>query len=301
MKTVFVAGATGYLGRHLVKAYTSRGWRVRALARRADAARASGLRAAEIVEAEATDPHSLRGAMEGVDLAISSLGVTRQRDGLSYWDVDFQANANLLETAIAANVARFAYVHVLNAEAMAGIPLVDAKEAFANRLRAAPIASTIIRPSGFFSDMAGFYDMAKAGRIWLFGDGSKRLNPIDGADLAAAIGDAVQSGADTLDIGGPDILTQREVAELAFSALGEPAKITLLPDVLRRAALRILPWMTPAYIHGPAQFFLTALGRDMVGRPTGSRRLNDHFAELRRRGQTPATMAIRSNDAVKTV
>ena len=97
MKTVFIAGATGYLGRHLCAEYGRRGWHVTALIR--DAPRASDLAADTLVEAEATRAETLTGLMEGADLVVSALGITRQADGLSYQDVDFQANLNLLREA----------------------------------------------------------------------------------------------------------------------------------------------------------------------------------------------------------
>lgn len=280
-KSVLVAGATGYLGRHIVKQYMSMGWNVRALVRNSKAARASGLVATELFEGEATNPSTLRGAMDGVDLVISALGITRQRDGLSYWDVDYQANANLLADALAANVERFAYVHVLNAHKMENVPLVAAKQAFVDRLQAAPIQSTVIAPSGFFSDMGDFLNMAEAGRVFLFGPGHLKLNPIDGVDLAEAIAGAIRDERDYVPIGGPDVLTQNELAEIAFEALGKPAKIVHLPDFLRRGALKILPYVTPTAVHGPALFFLSALGMNMVGDPHGTKRLADHFAGLK--------------------
>ena len=279
-KTVLVAGATGYLGQHIVQRYMELGWHVRALVRDAGAAQRKNLIASEFFEGEATKPETLRGAMNGVDLVVSALGITRQRDGLTYRDVDYQANANLLDEALAADVSQFAYVHILNADKMRGVAVVDAKQAFVDRLKATPIATTIICPSGFFSDMADFFQMAKSGRVWLFGDGTLRLNPIDGADLAVVIADAIEQKLDWLDVGGPDILTQRNLAEMAFDALSKRPKITKLPDVLRRIALRLLPWVTPTHIHGPAQMFLTALGMDMVGTPMGTRRLADHFDKL---------------------
>ena len=101
MKTVFVAGATGYLGRYLCAEYRSRGWRVIALVR--DAERAAGLDADRLVEAEATRPETLKGAMDGADLVISALGITRQADGLGYHEVDYQANICLLYTSDAAD------------------------------------------------------------------------------------------------------------------------------------------------------------------------------------------------------
>lgn len=282
MRTVLVAGATGYLGRHIVAHYAASGWHVRALVRDTAKAQASNLPAHDFFEGEATDPDSLKGLMLGVDLVISSLGITRQRDGLGYWDVDYQANLNLLTEALAVGVPQFAYIHVLNADRMPDVPLAAAKQAFAERLAAAPIRSTIIAPSGFFSDMGDFLDMARAGRVWLFGKGSLRLNPIDGADLAGEIAAAITEKRGFVPVGGPDVLTQTELAEAAFTALGRPARITHLPDWLRRAAIKLLPWVTPAHIHGPALFFLSALGQDMTAPPRGTKPLAAHFAELAR-------------------
>jgi len=208
---------------------------------------------------------------------VSSLGITRQKDGLSYRDVDYQANRNLLDRALAAKVDRFAYIHVLGAESMGHVPLVAAKQAFVDALQAAPIASTVVAPSGYFSDMADFLSMARAGRVWLFGKGTHRLNPIHGADLAEAVAEAIEAGDPRADVGGPDVLSQNDLARLAFESLGTPPRITHLPDTLRRLALVILPWVTPRHVHGPAQFFLTAMGRDMVGTPCGTHHLVDHF------------------------
>lgn len=286
--TVLVAGASGYLGRHLVAEYKARGWRLRALVRSREAARRAGLDPDDVLLSPATDPSRLSGVMDGVDLVVSALGITRQRDGLSYRAVDFRANANLLDEALAAGVKRFAYVHVLNAEAMAGVPLVDAKRAFVVRLARAPIPATVVCPSGFFSDVEAVLDMADSGRVWLFGDGGRRLNPIHGADLASAMADAIDDGRNRLDIGGPNILSQRALAELAFAAIGRPARITCLPDAMRRIALRALAISVPVSHAGPARFFLTAMGLDMVAHPYGTRHLADHFATvLHARCSTP--------------
>src|SRR6056297_3091873 len=252
---VLVAGATGYLGRHLCAEYARRGHHVTALVR--DTARAEGI-ADLLIEAEATRPDTLTGVMDGVDLVASSLGITRQADGLGYREVDFQANLNLLREAETAGVGRFAYVHVLNADAMAGVPLVDAKTAFVDALHASDMPATVIAPTGYFSDMGEIFAMARKGRVWLFGDGSQRLNPVHGADLAAAIADATEAGLGWAEIGGPDVMTQDEIA---------------------RAALALLP-ILPRRLGGPARFFLTALGIDMVAPRSGTRRLADHFATL---------------------
>lgn len=278
MKTVLIAGATGYLGRHLCAEYTRRGWYVVALVR--DAGRAGPLPADSLVEAQATDPQTLRGILSGIGLVVSALGITRQADGLGYREVDYQANVNLLEEAERAGVDRFAYIHVLNAERMAEVPLVAAKAAFVDRLWASPLAKTVIAPSGYFSDMGDFLSMARTGRVWLFAPGTHRINPIHGAFLAAATAEAIDAGRDWLDVGGPDTFTHDALAALAFDALGRAPRVTHLPDSLRRLALAFLPRVAPRRISGPARFFLTAMGMEMVGETHGQHRLADHFAAL---------------------
>lgn len=248
MKRVFIAGATGYLGRYLCAEYQRRGWYVIALVRKAT--QAAPIAADQLVVAQATRPETLKGTMAGADLVVSCLGITRKTDGLDYWDVDYQANINLLQEAERAGVARFAYIHVLRASDMADVPMVAAKAAFAARLEGSALASTIIAPTGYFSDMGDFLSMAQSGRVWLLGDGDKRINPIHGADLAEAAAEATLDGVAWLDIGGPDVFTQHELAELAFASLGTCVRITFLPDVVRRIALRLLPRLPPVTCKG---------------------------------------------------
>lgn len=278
MKRVFIAGATGYLGRFLCKEYQTRGWHVTALARKSS--NHADVPADRIVEAEATWSESLAGIMKDTDLVVSALGITRQADGVGYWDVDYQANVNLLEEALRSKVARFAFVHVLNADRMENVPLVAAKAAFVRKLQTADIQSTIIAPTGYFSDMVDFLNMAKAGRIWLFGNGQHRINPIHGADLAAALFDAVEEGSAWAGIGGPETFTQEDLAKLCFEVMERQPRISYLPDILRRLALRLLPRIAPRQIAGPIQFFLTAGGMNMTAPPSGTRKLVDHFNSL---------------------
>lgn len=278
MKRVMIAGATGYLGRHLCAEYRSRGWHVTALVRK----KSSGvtLSADQIVVAEATWPETLRATMDNTDLVVSALGITRQADGVGYWDVDYQANVNLLDEALRAGVGHFAFVHVLHADRMDHVPLVAAKAAFVRKLQTAGLQSTIIAPTGYFSDMTDILKMAQAGRVWLFGSGQQRINPIHGADLATAIHDAIDAGAAWADIGGPDTFTQNDIAALCFEVLGQRPRVTHLPDFVRRVALWLLPRLAPRKVAGPAQFFLTASAMNMTAPPAGTRQLADHFRSV---------------------
>lgn len=107
MKRVLVIGATGYLGRHVVTELKRRGHWVRALSRHMDSFPDGPLAPDEVFTGEITRPETLDGLVDGVDFVFSSLGITRQRDKLGFWDVDYQGNKTVLEIAVAAGVNKF--------------------------------------------------------------------------------------------------------------------------------------------------------------------------------------------------
>jgi len=275
--TILIAGATGYLGRHLIKAYHRAGYRVHALARRPESLIDLDGQIDHIVFAEATKSETLKNALNGVDLVISALGITRQRDGLDYEDVDFLANKNLLDEAVRSGVQHFAYIHVLHAEEMPHVAMAAAKARFAKTLAAAPIKSTVICPSGFYSDLAEIFDMAKKGRVYLFGDGQARMSPIDGADLAHACVKSIENGKTWVDIGGPQSLTQNEIAATAFEVLDQPPRITNIPSGPAQFLVNIAKRLGWKQQLGAIDFFLNASQIDMTAPHHGQITLADDF------------------------
>jgi uncharacterized protein YbjT (DUF2867 family) len=121
-----------------------------------------------------------------IDIVFSALGITKQKDGLTYMEVDYQGNKNILNEALESRVSKFMYVSVLNADKLKHLEIIKAKEKFAEELKLSNIEHIIIRPNGFFSDITEVFKMAQKGRVYLFGDGEYRGNPIHGADLAEA-------------------------------------------------------------------------------------------------------------------
>ena len=277
MKKVLVAGATGYLGRFVVKALKAEGYWVRALGRSAAKLAPVEEYADDLFVGNVTDPYSLKGLCDGIDVVFSSVGITRQKDGATYRDVDYQANRNLLTLAEASGVSRFMYVHVLNAEKLRDVAMIQAKQAFVDDLKGSALDHAVICPTGFFSDMEEFLKMARSGRVYLFGDGSNRINPIHGADLAEFCAGAMDSSAQQLNVGGPEVFTYREIAELAFDVLNQPAKITCVPKSLVSAVVGAMRWLTPAKVYGPIQFMASVMTMDVIGEEHGQQRLADHF------------------------
>lgn len=280
MMRVLLAGSTGYLGAHVARELHGRSMHFKAIARSPEKLKGGGIEPSEVLKAELTDPESIRGCCEGIDVVISTVGITRQKDGLTYMDVDYQANVNLLREAKKSGVRKFVYVGVLNGEKLRDLKICEAKELFVEELKKSGMDYCIVRPNGFFSDMSEFFDMAKKGRIFLFGNGELRSNPIHGQDLAEVCVDAIERSDKEIDIGGPETLTQIEIASMAFEVLGTAAKITHIPDWVRLAILKLVRRLTPAKVHGPIEFFMTVMAMDMLAPEYGNHTLREHFADL---------------------
>lgn len=284
METIVVAGATGYLGRHLVVELAHRGYAVRAVVRSRVRAEQPGpfgspsLRGvvAEWAEGEITEPGFVTGLCRGATRVASALGVTRQK--ASPWDVDFLANLHLLEDAEREGLRSFLYVNVMHAASGTSL-ILRAKAAFAAVLERSRIAHQIVNPSGYFSDIAEFLDMARRGVAVLPPDPGVRVAPIHGEDLARFCADKVGDTSGSWDVGGPDVLTYRQIVDLAFAAAGGRTRTVTMPAKLLDGAV----WVASRLGERPrdlATFFAEGLTRDAVGERYGSHHLSDHFASL---------------------
>jgi len=280
MQNILLAGSTGYLGIYIARELQKNGYDFKAIARNPEKLKQKGITANEVIAVEVTQPDSIEGCCEGIDIVISTVGITRQKDGLTYMDVDYQANLNLLEEAKKQGVKKFIYISALNGEKLKHLKICAAKELFAEQLKNSGIDYCIIRPNGFFSDMSEFLHMAQKGKIYLFGDGELKTNPIHGKDLAAVCVNAIDSPEKEIVIGGPETLTQNEIAWLAFDILGEKPKVVYIPHWVRVAILKLVRLFTGSKVYGPIEFFMTVMAMDMVAPETGSHTLKEHFKSL---------------------
>jgi uncharacterized protein YbjT (DUF2867 family) len=279
MKRILVAGATGYLGSFVAKEFKRQGHFVRALARSPEKLHRLDPLPDEIVKGEVTRQETLENVCHGMDVVFSSIGITRQKDGLTFREVDYQGNKNLLDVALRAGVRKFIYVSVFNGPNLQHLDIVKAHEDFVEALKYCGINFAVLRPTGYFSDMSEFLEMAKKGRVYLVGNGSKRMNPIHGADLAKCCVSTLDKEKQEIDIGGPEVMTYREIAELAFRILGRPARITAVPVWIMKAAVAAAKRFNKHQGELLA-FFTTAMSSDVVAPSAGTRRLDAHFREL---------------------
>ncbi len=284
METIVVAGATGYLGRHVVVELAQRGYKVRAIVRSRTRAQHPGPYGSPAIggavhewrEGEVTDPGFIEGICEGGDRVISALGVTRQR--ASPWDIDYLANLRLLQDAERQSLRSFLYVNAMNADA--GTTLyMRAKSAFRECLERSLMTSQVINPSGYFSDATAFLSMAWRGVALLPPDEHVQIAPIHGADLATYIVDHMGHESGSWDVGGPENFTSPEIATMAFEAVGKPPRMVTVPSRAVTASV----WLASRVSRRAgdfAQFLAELLTTSSVAENFGTRHLSDYFHEL---------------------
>lgn len=276
---VLVAGATGNLGRALIPVLHERGREVVALVRPGSQSRLKSLEGhvREVVAAEITQPDIAISAFSGVHTVISSVGITRQRDGLTYDQVDYGGNLNLLRAADRGAAQRFIYVSVVGADRDVGVPVIQAKRRFEKALIESKLEWQIVRPSGFFTDMTDVWKMALRGTVHLFGDGQSKISPIAPVDLAEAIADLLEAEpGQILSVGGPADLTWNEIAELAGRVAEKNCTLRHWPKWLLRATLAVSRVISrPTY--GTLSFLGHVMTSDTTAPNHGSRSLEEFF------------------------
>lgn len=286
---ILVAGASGVVGREVLQLLTGAGHQVRALSRsEANAAPVRAL-AADVRLGDATRPETLTGLCDGCDVVFSALGgsvAMKHPDRRSYLAVDLEANRSLLAEARRAQAERpprFVYVSLHTEPGYADTAYVRAHEAFVDELRRSGLPYAVVRPTGIFSALADLVEMARRGAVPVVGSGAARSNPVHERDVAEACVEAILSPDPALEIevGGPQILTRRQMAELAFQAIERRPRVLPVPALLMRLAAALVGLFDRR--RGELFAFVARVSTtDCVAPQRGRRRLGEFFEGLAR-------------------
>lgn len=239
---ILVVGANGFLGRETVQQLLAAGHRVRAAARVPDTVVDLKKRGAEVVHADLIDPESLASACNGIDAvfaaAHSLMGVGKYASHL----VDGVGHRALIDAAKAAGAKRFVYTSARGASPAHRVDFFRTKAGVEQYLARSGLDFTILRPTAFMDWHVHLLlgkSIVDSGQTTIFGSGENPTNFIAASDVARfavlALTEPRMSGK-TLEIGGPDNVTKREVVQMYERVLGRSASVRCVPI----AAMRIL-------------------------------------------------------------
>ncbi len=279
MARILVAGATGHLGRHIVAELKSRGHWVRVLTRNPMRPYPA---ADEVVGGDLNLIHSLHAACGSIDAIISAAGSSLKpvidRKESEYRSVDYEGHRNLLRVAGTSGIRRFAYVSVFCTQEMSNLAYVRAHTQFADKLKASGLSFAIINPTGFFSAFDAILELARIGIAPLIGSGTALTNPIHEEDLARVCVSALEGNDCEIPVGGPDILSRRQIFELAFQALGKKPRFVRIPNLMVSAQTKVMSVIDPRMAQLTS--FLKEVSQTDVVAPTyGTHRLAGYFEE----------------------
>lgn len=229
---LLIVGATGTLGRQIARRALDEGYEVRCLVR--SQKKAAFLRewGAELVRGDLCQPETLPPALEGISVVIDA-ATARATDSLSIRQVDWQGNVNLIRAAKAANIERFIYLSILDAEKYPKVPLLEIKRCVELYLAESGLNYTILRPCGFLQGLIGQYaiPILENQSIWVMGTASPTayMDTQDIAKFAIQALKVPETENKSFPVVGPHAWSADELIQLCEKLSGRDAKITRLP------------------------------------------------------------------------
>lgn len=241
-KLVTIYGGSGFLGRQIARIMAAEGWRVRVAVRRPNLAgvvRTYGNPGqVEPVPCNVRDDVSVAACMAEADAVINCVGIL-VREGKNTFDaIHEEAAGRIARISAETGVAHMVHVSALGADPDSPSRYAASKaRGEAEVLRYRPDA-VILRPSVIFGSDDNFYNriaaMTRLGPVLVVPGADTPLQPVYVIDVAraAAMGAKGEAAPGIYELGGPEILTMRQIARQVLEATGRRRLILGLPHAL---------------------------------------------------------------------
>ena len=264
---VTVFGGSGFVGRSVVRALCKRDYRVRVAVRRPELAGhlqpLGKVGQIHAVQANLRYPASVEAAMRVSHVAINLVGILAQ-GGAQTFDAVQDKGAGAVARAAAAAGARMVHVSAIGADENSLSAYARSKAAGEKAVLSAVPSATVLRPSVVFGPEDQFTNRFAAlarmsPALPLIGGGLTRMQPVYVGDVASAVADAVDGKAKagaTYELGGPEVLTMREIMEIILEITERSRMLISLPFGLAKLQAQFLQFAPGALKLTPDQVAL---------------------------------------------
>lgn len=248
---VFVAGGSGFVGSHVVRALRDAGHKVTVFSRDPDRHAFRG----DVVyhEGDIADPTTYRDHFAEVqyDAVVHCVGLIKNRrmKGQTFHRIVADGTRNLVAAADDAGVDRFVLISA-NGVTEGGTKYNETKLAAEEAVKASAMDWTILRPSLIFGDGADFThqfrSLMKLGAIPYFGKGAFKFAPVSVKDVGQAVVESLKRDAAagaTFHLCGPDVVSYKEILKEVKAAAGSHAVVFPMPKWMVRTGAFLLGWL----------------------------------------------------------
>ena len=249
---ILVTGATGYIGGRLIPRLLEAGYTVRLLVR--DAARLQGrpwCEQVEIVQGDVQDPQTLPPAMEGISVAYYLIQNLANNNPISH-ETGLIGASNFGQAAKSVGVGRIIHLGSLGSQDDE-TSCINARQCAGNVLRESGVPVTEFKTSVIVGSGSLTFEMIRylTERVpillcprWV----TTKVQPIairTVLDYMIAALDEPESKNQVLEIGGPELLTYRDMRRQDADVRGLRRLILLVPVVSPRLSSYWVHWITP--------------------------------------------------------
>ncbi len=275
---ILVMGATGYIGGRLVPRLAAAGHDVRCLARRPEKlAGVDWADSVEVVQGDALDPDTLDAAMADIDVVyylVHSIG-----SGGSFSDVDRTAASNTAAAAARAGVARIVYLGGLVPSGEVASAHLASRAEVGQVLLDGPVPAVVLQAGVIIGSGSASFEMLRylTERLpvmvtpkWV----RSRVQPIAVRDVLSylmGVLDLEPSTNRRFDIGGPDVLSYRDMMQ-RYAAVAELPRRIIVPVPV------LTPWLSSHWVNVVTPV-PKAIAQPLIGSLRNNVVANDHDIE----------------------
>ena len=261
MTTLFITGASGFIGRHLIQKISHLDFKkIYCLTRQVKEATQKLPKYVnmELLEGDISDPKTYTEALASSDIVIHLAAKTGKAKPAEYFDVNSKGTELLVDQSKRLGVQFFLFVSsiAVKYQDISKYYYAQSKRQAEEIVRVCGLDFTILRPTIVIGeDGTSWQSLAKLARkpvIGIFGDGSPKIQPILVDDLVHCILSVIKEKIflnEVYDVGGPEVITLEDFLVLIYTkSCGKNPRVIHIPIYFLIPVLTVLEKLFPSML-----------------------------------------------------